>query len=68
VWILRLARKPLVHKVCLGTPSAFADYARVVTDRLGDRIEHWTTSNEPWCVADPRSWFRMKFISRESYS
>jgi beta-glucosidase len=35
-----------------GTPSAFADYARVVTERLGDCIEHWTSINETWCVAD----------------
>src|SRR2546423_49043 len=30
---------------------AFADYAEVVARRLGDRIDWWTTLNEPWCSA-----------------
>jgi len=29
----------------------FADYARLMFDRLGDRIHMWTTHNEPWVVA-----------------
>jgi beta-glucosidase len=29
----------------------FADYARAVHDRLGDRVVHWTTLNEPFCSA-----------------
>jgi beta-glucosidase len=33
------------------TAEAFADYARVVAERLGDRIDTWTTLNEPWCSA-----------------
>ena len=30
----------------------FADYARVVYARLGDRIGQWMTLNEPWVVVD----------------
>ncbi|GAB3617158.1 GH1 family beta-glucosidase [Okibacterium endophyticum] len=33
------------------TAHAFADYARIVGRRLGDRVEQWTTLNEPWCSA-----------------
>jgi beta-glucosidase len=33
------------------TARAFADYAAVVTARLGDRVRRWTTHNEPWCAA-----------------
>jgi beta-glucosidase len=33
------------------TASAFADYAAAVHARLGDRVRHWTTLNEPWCAA-----------------
>jgi beta-glucosidase len=33
------------------TAGAFVDYAAVVVGRLGDRIRHWVTHNEPWCVA-----------------
>jgi beta-glucosidase len=27
----------------------FADYTAAVVERLGDRVTHWTTLNEPWC-------------------
>ena len=27
----------------------FTDYALSVHDALGDRVQHWTTLNEPWC-------------------
>lgn len=30
----------------------FADYARVVFRRLGDRVPMWATLNEPWVVTD----------------
>jgi beta-glucosidase len=33
------------------TALRFADYAAVVTERLGDRITHWATLNEPLCAA-----------------
>jgi beta-glucosidase len=33
------------------TALRFADYAGAVAERLGDRIEHWATVNEPWCSA-----------------
>jgi len=29
----------------------FADYAAVVARRLGDRVQHWITLNEPWVFA-----------------
>jgi len=31
--------------------SHFADYAGIVYEALGDRVAHWVTLNEPWCVA-----------------
>ena len=34
-----------------GTAEAFAEYAAVVANRLGDRVHHWITHNEPWCVS-----------------
>jgi beta-glucosidase len=33
------------------TAAAFAEYADVVSRRLGDRVQHWITHNEPWCTA-----------------
>lgn len=33
------------------SPKWFADYTDVVTQRLGDRVKHWITLNEPWVVA-----------------
>ncbi len=30
---------------------AFADYAAAVEQRIGDRVRHWMTLNEPWVVA-----------------
>jgi len=29
----------------------FTDYTQVVVGRLGDRVKHWITHNEPWCTA-----------------
>lgn len=31
------------------TAGRFADYAAIVTARLGDRVTRWATLNEPWC-------------------
>lgn len=33
------------------TAEAFAEYADVLSRRLGDRVKHWITLNEPWCSA-----------------
>ncbi len=33
------------------TALAFADYAEVISGRIGDRVESTATINEPWCVA-----------------
>jgi beta-glucosidase len=33
------------------TAEAFVDYADVVSARLGDRVTHWITHNEPWVAA-----------------
>ncbi len=34
-----------------GTVDAFTEYVRVVAERLGDRVGHWITHNEPWVVS-----------------
>ncbi|MFI0820476.1 glycoside hydrolase family 1 protein [Streptomyces sp. NPDC021098] len=33
------------------TAERFAEYAGIVAEALGDRVEYWTTLNEPWCSA-----------------
>jgi beta-glucosidase len=33
------------------TADHFADYAATLFGALGDRVSHWITLNEPWCVA-----------------
>ncbi|MFJ9320985.1 GH1 family beta-glucosidase [Streptomyces globisporus] len=33
------------------TALRFAEYASLAYEALGDRVEHWTTLNEPWCSA-----------------
>ena len=33
------------------TAHRFLDYAMAVHDVLGDRVDSWTTHNEPWCAA-----------------
>jgi len=32
------------------TAEAFVEYADVVSRGLGDRVQHWITLNEPWCI------------------
>ncbi|MCU0515079.1 MAG: family 1 glycosylhydrolase, partial [Anaerolineae bacterium] len=34
----------------------FADYADLMSRRLGDRVKHWITHNEPWVVAFLGNW------------
>ena len=33
------------------TVDAFVEYTEVVAARLGDRVRHWITLNEPWVIA-----------------
>jgi beta-glucosidase len=33
------------------TAEAFVEYAETVSSRLGDRVRHWITHNEPWVHA-----------------
>ena len=33
------------------TAEAFAEYVEAVVARLGDRVGHWLTQNEPWVIA-----------------
>jgi beta-glucosidase len=33
------------------TVDAFVELADAMTRRLGDRVKHWITHNEPWCTA-----------------
>ena len=38
------------------TVAAFLAYTDVVTRRLGDRVKHWITHNEPWCSCMMSYW------------
>ena len=38
------------------TVAAFLEYTDVVTRRLGDRVMHWITHNEPWCSCMMSYW------------
>ena len=32
-------------------PEYFLEYSKLLFDRLGDRVTHWMTLNEPYCAA-----------------
>ena len=34
------------------TVDAYVEYTDIVTRRLGDRVQHWITQNEPWIIAN----------------
>jgi beta-glucosidase len=38
------------------SPDWFADYTRVVVDRLSDRVKYWMTLNEPQCFVGSGHW------------
>jgi len=38
------------------TIAAFVEYTDIVTRRLGDRVKHWITHNEPWCSCMMSYW------------
>ena len=38
------------------TVDAYLAYTDVVTRRLGDRVKHWITHNEPWCSCMMSYW------------
>jgi beta-glucosidase len=50
-WDLPLALQENGGWLDRSTAEAFADYAEVAVDRLGDRVGTWATFNEPWVVA-----------------
>ena len=50
-WDLPSALQRIGGWAARDTAYRFADYAAVVADRLGDRVRHWITHNEPWVVA-----------------
>jgi beta-glucosidase len=33
------------------TAETFAEFVEPVAERLGDRVRHWITHNEPWCAS-----------------
>ena len=50
-WDLPIALQDRGGWLARDTAYAFAEYAEVVTRRLGDRVQWWLTQNEPWCSA-----------------
>ncbi len=50
-WDLPVALQNVGGWAARDTAQRFADYVAVVAGRLGDRVQHWITHNEPWVVA-----------------
>jgi beta-glucosidase len=50
-WDLPLALEQAGGWPARATADAFAVYAAVVGDALGDRVARWCTINEPWCAS-----------------
>jgi beta-glucosidase len=50
-WDLPQALEDKGGWVARDTVHAFEEYTQVMSERLGDRVKHWITHNEPWCTA-----------------
>ncbi|MCE5257860.1 MAG: beta-glucosidase [Chloroflexi bacterium] len=50
-WDLPSALQRLGGWAARDTAYRFADYCHIVSERLGDRVTHWITHNEPWVTA-----------------
>ncbi|WP_167051359.1 GH1 family beta-glucosidase [Salinibacterium sp. ZJ77] len=48
-WDMPQAREELGGWPARETAERFAEYALAVYEKLGDRLDTWTTLNEPWC-------------------
>ena len=50
-WDLPIALEEQGGWPARATADAFAEFTQVVAARLGDRVGHWLTHNEPWCTS-----------------
>jgi len=50
-WDLPMALQSSGGWAARETAEAFVEYADAVSARLGDRVSHWATHNEPSCIA-----------------
>ncbi|AXA92924.1 GH1 family beta-glucosidase [Massilia sp. YMA4] len=55
-WDLPQALQEQGGWVARDTVHAYTAYVDAVTRRLGDRVKHWITHNEPWCTAMHGHW------------